>query len=172
MIKDLFKSFFAPASEINDDGVLIAWQFPEYEKFQRGKWWYVAAFVLVGALISYSLITLNFLFAVIILLVLFIAVMRHFQEPNKITIKVAIEGIEVGSNFYPYKELKSFWFVYQPPVVKKLYVDMHNSSRPLMIPLQDINPLKVREILNDYLLENLEADGESLTQMVSRMAKF
>lgn len=172
MVKDFFKSFLAPSSEVGDDGVLIAWQFPAYEKYQRGKWWFVAAFVLAGGLLVYSLITLNFLFAVIVLLIVFISVLRHFQEPDKITIKVAVEGIEVGGSFYPYKELNSFWFVYQPPVVKKLFVDPKNSGRPLVIPLQDINPLKVREILNDYLLENLDADGESLTQVVSRMAKF
>ena len=52
-----------------DNGeIFFSWEFPEYIKYSRTKWWYIGMGLLAGAIIIYALIVKNFLFALIIIM--------------------------------------------------------------------------------------------------------
>ena len=83
------------------------------------------------------------------------------------------DGIIIDTQFIPYKALKSFSIVYEPPVIKLLYLDFNSSVRKsLPVPLEDVNPIKVREILLNYIEENFERKEESFDETFERVLRL
>ena len=83
------------------------------------------------------------------------------------------DGIAVGSQFYEWSDIKNFRIVYQPPEVKKLYIDLKNNLlQDFSIPLEDQSPLMVRDILKKYLKEDLTKTEETLTDRLNRWLRI
>ncbi len=149
------------------------WEIDEYPQYQRNKTWYILMSIVTLALLTYSILTYNFLFAVVVVLLLFIVFFQHYQIPRKITIKITDQGVLAGNTFYPYKDLYSFWVVYNPPHVSSLYFDFISPSvRTIRFSLEDENPMEVREILKYFLLENFEKEEELIDDKLSRKLKL
>ncbi len=152
---------------------LISWNFPEFIKYERSRGWYVIALIIGGLLLLYAVVTVNFLFALIVIIVAVILFLKTSEEANNIEFTIYEAGIKVGEKFYEYKELKNFYLIYEPPEVKSLYLDFQSSLRPrLQIPLEDKNPVKVREILLDYLNEDLDKENEPISDGLGRILKL
>jgi hypothetical protein len=153
--------------------LLLEWSFDEYVQPQRGLAWYVvASLIFIGALI-YAILTKNFLFILILFLLVFVVVVRSRRPPLKIDLRIFEDGVQVGSRFYEWSELKSFRIVYEPPAVKRLYFDLRPFLLPdFSVPLEDQNPLKVREILKQYLPEDLSREYETLFDRLNRWLKI
>ena len=97
----------------------------------------------------------------------------HNKEPLEIEFKITQNGIEINNEKYSFKDLENFWVVYEPPHVKNLYFKFKASFKPtLIIPLLDKNPIKVREILKEYLLEDLDKESESNVESLARVFKI
>ena len=153
--------------------VLRYWIIPEYATHERGQLWYAVAGGAAALFISYALWTANFLFAIIVLLAAIIILVRHAERPPQLAVILYQDGMAVGQAFYSYQVLKSFWIIYEPPAVKTLYFDFQNAWRPrLPIPLQDENPLAVREVLLQYLPEDLSKEGEPTSDALSRWLRL
>ncbi len=152
---------------------ILSWTFPEYEKHQRGKYWYLSVFVLGSLLFVYCLKTSNFLFAIIIVMVGLILFFSHKNNPLKIKFSILKNGILLDDKFYPYLDLEGFWIVYDPPEVKRLYIIKNNIFKTYFsIPFKDISPLEIREILSQYLEEDLTKDGEAFSDAFGRIFKI
>ncbi len=152
---------------------VIEWEFPEYTPAIRTKKWYVLMILILLALIIYAILTDNFLFALIIVMFGIIIFINQRHEPQKIKITLSSQGIKLGEKEYPYSQLSNFWLIYNPPVVKNLYFIFKNSWRPhLSIPLTEQNPLEVRSFLRRYLPEDLEQEGEPLSDVLGRLFKI
>jgi len=158
----------------HDQGtVILEWSFPEFETYTRGTGWYVGAGGITLALIVYAIWTLNFLFAVMVLMVVVILFFHTIRPPLMVAFKMTEYGIHVGRHFYPYREIKNFWIIYQPPDVKNLYFIFQTFVRPrLSIPLMNRNPLKVRELLLQYLPEDIDRESEPTSETLSRWLKL
>ena len=149
------------------------WVIAEYTQHERGRSWYVVASLVAAGLLIWALITNNFLFAVLIMLTVIILLVRHSEMPPQLMVSVFEDGIQVGEGFYPFKDLKSFWIIYEPPEVKMLYFDFKNAWRPrLPIPLQDENPIEVRRLLLKYLEEDLSRESEPTSDALSRLLRL
>jgi len=172
MIRDTLQSLITRPLPSNIGEIHLNWQFPEYEKIDKTRNWYIGAIIVTVGLLIYSILTINFLFAIIVLLAIFMIVLRHYQAPRQVDIKIADQGIVLDGMFFPYQELKSFWFNYNPPQVKLLYLELHQSKKSFSIPLQNINPLKVRDILNSYIEENLAYQPEAGNDLWSKIVRF
>ena len=121
----------------------------------------------------YAVVTANFLFAVIVLMLGVIILLTTFKEPQRVEVHITTMGIVVGNTFYPYKDVKDFSIVYQPPQTKLLYVGLSSLLHPLLsIPLEEMDPNQVRERILSYALENLERKEESLTDQLRRLYKL
>ena len=161
------------AEEIDRGKVLAKWNFPEFEKAERSKAWYAGAFVVFSFLLIYSLLTVNFLFAVIIIISAIIIIMRNQAEPEQITATIAEDGLEVDGRFYDYDAIKYFYLIYKPPEIKNLYLEFKSVAKPrLIIPLQNQNPLEIRDILNRYLEENLAKEEEPASEAIRKLFKL
>lgn len=140
---------------------IISWKFPEFVKYQRGKLWYVIAGLIAGAVLLHAFITANFLFAVIVVLAAMLWVFQSRRNPEELELIIARKGIKVGNSFYQYNTFKNFWIIYNPPETKTLYLKFKNTIRPILsVELKDQNPLEIREILLQFLEEDLDKEDE------------
>jgi len=158
---------------INAGQKLFGWQVDEFVAHERsGRWYAVAAIVATGLLI-YAIATANYFFAVIILMAGILMLLNHFQGPEKLDVYLTTAGVVLGESLYEYKQIQSFAVVYQPPEIKNMYLFFGSIMQPpLSIPLEAADPNEVREILLNFLPENLEQDGERLTDTVRRVYKL
>ena len=152
---------------------LVEWEFQEYEKFPKHKKWFFGLGAIAGFFLIIAVFTFNFLFALIIILATLILMLHYNRDPLIVKFTITDLGIIMGDNFMPYKDLNRFWVVYDPPIVKKLYFQRKSGMYPtLIIPLQDINPLYVRDILLKNLKEDLTQEDESFAELVGRLLKL
>lgn len=153
--------------------VFANWTFPEYTKYKHSRRWYVWFSILMLGLLIFSLITLNFLFAVIIIIFAVVVFVHDVKEPMQMPFYIGERGIFLGRKFFDYKELKSFWLIYEPKEIKNLYFSPKNFIKPLLpIPLLDQNPLKIREFLLQYLEEDLDQEEEPISEQLGRRFKI
>lgn len=153
--------------------ILAEWKIPEYIKYQHFFGWYIVAFLLGGGFFIHAIINRNFLFAIIILLISLIVYLHERNTPAMIEFLMTEDGIVFGEKFYPYKSFESFWLVYEPPQIKTLYFTFKQMLRSeLPVHLEDQNPITIRNILLNYLPEDLEKEDEAVEEQLSRFFKI
>ncbi|MFA6146419.1 MAG: DUF5673 domain-containing protein [Patescibacteria group bacterium] len=151
----------------------LSWQFPEYIKYEREKSWYIIVGLISLGIIIYSIVTANILFVILLILFMTIITLHNRHEPMDVLCDIFEDGIAVGSQFYEWSDIKNFRIVYQPPDVKKFYIDLKNNLlQDFSIPLEDQSPLMVRDILKKYLKEDLSKTEETLTDRLNRWLKI
>ena len=162
--------------EFNPDELgesLVAWEVDEFPQHTRSRMWYILASLVSIGLIVYSVVTSNFLFAIIILMGGVLLFLSTFLKPERIPIVITSTGIVVGDMFYDYQSVRDFSIVYDPPDVKLLYLDFYALSHPLIsVPLEDVDPNIVRARLLTFCIENLNRNEEGLTDLVRRVYKL
>lgn len=160
--------------QINYGDEIIGWVVPEYDKHDRSKSWYIAASIAAVLLLVYSFWTANFLFAVIIIIASLVIIIHDGREPDLVRFSITDEGIVIGRKFHDFDEIKDFSIVYKPKQgVKNLYFEFKNALKHrLSIPLQDMNPLKIREELLKYLKEDLDRTGQPTSEGLAKLLKL
>jgi len=152
---------------------LASWNFPEYKKHNRNLLWYALVFSLAAGLLAYAILSINYLFAVFIILTGAVLILRHKNKPLTLKCQIKPAGLSLGKRFYAYGDLDSFWLIYQPPEVKSLYFSFKSKAKMrLSIPLGNQNPVKIREILLKFLPEDLTKEEEPLSETFARAAKL
>ncbi len=152
--------------------ILAEWTVPEYIKYERTLAWYIVAGGLAAVFFIHALAKSNFLFAIIIMLVCAIVYLHERRHPEDIEFMIVEGGVILGQTYYPYKELKSFWIIYEPPV-KLLYFGVdHTLRKELPIHLEEQNPLVIRKILLNYLEEDLEQEDEHTNEALARLMRL
>ncbi|MDP2692953.1 MAG: hypothetical protein Q8O88_04915 [bacterium] len=153
--------------------VKLEWTVQEYDRHQRGLFWYIFMITLGMILIVYGFMSNNFLFSLIIVLAAIILFIQSYQVPAQVLFRITELGVIVGNRFYTYNELKNFYIIYQPPETKTLFIEPKTGMRPVLrIPLLDQNPLDVRDAMNIFLDEDLEKESEPLTDLFARQWKI
>jgi hypothetical protein len=152
---------------------LLGWEVDEYPAHTRSRTWYILGAVVGVGLIVHAIATANFLFAVIILMIGIITLLSTFDRPDRVHVILTTTGVVLGNAFYPYQDIRNFSLVYDPPEVKVLYLDFHKPWLPLLsVPLEEVDPNRVRETLLPFCVENLDRTDESLTDVVRRLYKL
>lgn len=153
---------------------IIGWEIPEYDKHDRSKSWYIIATIAVIALLAYSFLTANFLFAVIIIVASLVIVIHDGREPDMVYFSITDEGVIIGRKFYDFDDIKDFAIVYKPKQgIKNLYFEFKSAVKHrLSIPLQDLNPLPIRDNLLRFLKEDLDRTDQSTSEGIAKMLKI
>jgi len=151
----------------------MEWQFPEFVQHPRSRAWYLLFMAAVIVFAATSIWTANYTFLMIIVLGTVIYVIRLRLKPPLVTFSIREEGVEISGRFYSWDEFKEYWILYKPPVVKKLFLEFKGTFRPALdISLENQNPLKVRQLFNEYLLENTSREQEPVSDQWARMLKL
>lgn len=149
-------------------GILHEWTIQEYERHERGTFWYVFMISIGLALVLYALATQNFLFALIIILFAIILFLQSHQEPLQVQFQITELGVIISRRFYTWSEFNNYYIIYEPPHVKTLFLDTASTLRPVLrVPLLDMNPNEIRHTLNQYLTEDVEKE-EPLSDRMAR----
>jgi len=160
-------------NNFQNGNVLLAWDYPEFVKYKRSKRWYIIALAVVALVLVYSVFSYNFLLAVIAIMAVMVFLMRERSMPRSIKFIIFDTGIEIAGAFFQYGQIKNFSIVYSPPEVKVLYLEFSSKIKPrYTIYLEDADPNKVREVLNEYLEEDLNRKGESFSDAIGRWLKI
>lgn len=149
------------------------WTMQEYERHQRGPWWYILVISLGLALVIYGIWDQNFLFSLIIILAAIILFLQSHLEAPPVQFMITELGVVVGTRFYSYSELEKFYLIYNPPEIKTLYMETQSTWRPtLRVPLLDQNPLALRQTLREFLPEDWEREEEPHADAAARRWKI
>jgi len=159
---------------IDDYGNILAlWEFPEFIKHERGKLWYLSFTVVFVALLVYSYYTDNILFAIILVMFAFLYLRLGKGDPQTMETAITEDGIFIGSKFMPYEEFANFYIIYYPPEVKNLYLQPKSILKNrIALPLENQNPIHIREILLQYLEEDLEKEEAPASEGISKILKL
>jgi len=157
----------------NTGRIVYEWHVKEYEKYDRDRRWYWIVGLVGVILLAYSMLSANYLFALIVVLAGIILFMQDMQEPFEVNFAIAEAGIIIGNRFYPYSEIKNFYIVYNPPEIKSLYfITSSILKHRLQVPLLDVDPMPIRELLNKFVEEDVDKEEEPLTDRFSRLFKL
>lgn len=151
----------------------LSWEVDEYPRYQRTVLWYVIAGLIGTGFLWYALATVNFLFALIVIIFAIVVLLSGTRESHRIRVALTEDGLEIGTRFHAWKDFQNFWLVYEPPAIKVLYLMPRSSFQPAFgVPLEDINPNAVRETLLAYTQEDMEREDEPLADALARMLKL
>ncbi len=151
----------------------LSWTFPEYTVPARKKGWYFTATLIFLVIFAYAILTANFLFGLIAVIIAIIIFLFQQKKPLAVQFSLHPKGVSLNNKDYSFKEFKKFWLLYEPPAVKNLYLDFKSALKPtLVIPLQNQNPVNIRQFLKQHLEEDLEKENEPLTETLARVLKI
>ena len=188
--KEELETFSQPLEEGVGE-VLASWEFPEHEKPERSRKWYLYFFLIMAGLVILSLFDFNItlfhyadqtfdisfaknpLFIIILVLFLIIYFYTERKDVQNIQIFFAEEGLILHNRFMPYDDFQSFYLIYHPPKIKNLYLQPKNHFKPLVIiPLEDQNPVAVRNLLLEFIEEDLEKEDIPASEGLTRVLKL
>jgi len=159
---------FKNSNDLSQQEILFSWNFPEYTKRDRSRLWYLVVGGLCLLILIYSIITVNVLFVAILVLAIFTVVFQYLQPAREIPVLISDFGVTVDKTFYAYRDLSGFSLIYSPPRVKYLYLEMKGKLRHnLPIHLAEVDPNQVREVLQNFLKEDLERKNEDFNETVA-----
>jgi hypothetical protein len=160
--------------ETNDFGDIYAtWEFSEHEKHQRSKVWYLIFGIIIVALFTYAYFDANPLLALIVILGMVTFIVSEFRGPDIHNCVITEDGLILGAVFYGYDEIKNFYIIFQPPKVKMLYIEPKGIWRQRVgIPLESQDPVAIRELLLEFLPEDMDKEDEPASDFIGRLFKF
>ncbi len=186
-----------PTVELEGDDYGIAimnWKIHEYPFYERDKRWYIlfAAFVVVLLFVALAPISVwptvltqapilrnfffassDYTFAILIVLIAVVVIANGKLRPLEVDFIITTEGFIIGQTFYDFETFKEFSIIFKPGEnLKILYLEYKTSFMPrLSIQLNEADPVRVREVLLDYLDEDLVRTDESNSDYFSRIFK-
>lgn len=132
----------------------IVWEAPEYLHQEKSRDWFIAFGIIALALFIVALLFKNTLFAIVIILSAFTAMLHAKRPPDTLTYEVNRVGIVINRRFYPYSFLYSFWVDRTDSHTPKLLITSKKMLLPMIIvPLGDQNPDVLRDFIANYLPE-------------------
>ena len=152
---------------------LLSWNFPEFTRYERSRGWYIGFFAFFVVCITIAFFITDLPFIGVLVLAALVIIIRLRRTPQLVSFIVHEDGVTIGDRNYTWSDFKHFWILYKPPHVKQLYLEFKSGIRPAHnISLEDQNPLKVREVLRDFLIEDIHREEEPLSEQLTRYFKI
>ncbi len=170
--KQNFEPLNQNPSQTDDGKALMSWRAPEYEQQEKSRGWFIGAGIIAALLIGASIWMRNYLLIIIVVLFAIVIYTLHKKEPLVLKIKLTEKGIRFGKKFYPYKNIENFWIIYDPPA-KTLNLKTTSTLFPqVSLQIQDQDPLRIRDLLLDYIEEDGEKTEETNGERLARRLKI
>ena len=156
---------------MSDKGEL-QWKVPEYPQYERGKLWYMIAGIVGVLLLIYSVVSGNFLFAVIVILGVLISLISSWRKPSLIDFRMSDDGVKIGEVFHPWDKFQSYWIVNEDGQ-KNLGLDLKNWLKTdLYLPIRGYSLRDVEKFVSKRLKKNRDRDEEPFSYLIGRKLKI
>jgi len=134
--------------------IIIRWQTKEFETYERSQQWYAVMALFLIAIIGYSVYMNSPVVAIVFILIGMLGYIHLNKEPRILDFAITDEGIIAGKELYEFENMHSFWIFYNPPQEKIISFHSKGYLLPFVhVPLGSEDPLKIRELLLNYLPE-------------------
>ncbi len=164
----------------------ISWKFPDWERKERGRRWYILAGIFIAICLFASFFDIknwrpvfmgynsNFLFALIIVLAGIVMFINERRDPLEIEFFADGDGVQIGEKFYDYDILKDFSILYKPKdSLARLYFEFKNPVRPrISLAIEEQDPIAIRNFFLRYLPEDLERLNEPLSEQLTKVLRL
>ena len=151
---------------------LLQWKISERHIHERGMLWYFVVGIIAVVFLSYAVSSHNFLFAFIIIMFGVILATHSLRPVVEYEVTIAEKGIKLGEKFYPWKELKQFWITQEAPAIKTLHLEFSGFRPRLPIPMEELEPDQIRELLSGRIAENTDNTEEPISDWLARILKI
>lgn len=143
-----------PKTKKPDPSKSLFWEVPESHSAYNKKKTNLFSVILLLAGILTIILAKEYLFGTFLSLCAIIAFVLNSKNIKIDSVRIDRKGITINDTLYVFPELKSFWIIYNPGGEKSIILESRKWYLPLTyIPLIEADPLAVRNILIQYLLE-------------------
>jgi hypothetical protein len=151
----------------------FVWQAPEFLEKQRRTDWYWALGIISVSIAVTAILFNNILFAIFIVIAFLTVLIHGSIKPRFIEIVISQDGVLVGSNFWPYSSLSSFWFEDFFDQRRIIFGTKSIVNPTFYILLPEINKTEEKELksfLSQYIEE--KKTEESLSEKIMEYLGF
>lgn len=150
----------------------LVWTAPSHIQPRRSPSWYLFFILISLGLVAYAVYTQSILTGITFGMIIVIVLVLSTRGGELTTYKITKTGISVGNTSYPFKVIKKFWIVYNPPEVKtvNLETSAYLNNR-VIIQLGKQDPVTVKLVLSKYLPEDLDKE-EHFSETLARRLKI
>ena len=134
--------------------------------------WYILFTIVAGGLLVFGFFSDSLITILICGLIVLLGFIYSHRKPRVMHHELTATGIVLGDTIYPYKNIKTFWIIYEPPHIKTLnlettaYLNSH-----VVVQLGNQDPVMVKLFLKNFLEEDLNRE-ESFVDLISRKLKI
>ncbi|MDD4351397.1 MAG: hypothetical protein PHU71_00225 [Candidatus Gracilibacteria bacterium] len=158
-------------AEQNNSKALWQWETFVSPHHSRGLWWHVGVGIITLGLVAYAVFYEESWSMAAVMGLLGLMVFLYSKEaPRKVSITISEAGVDFDNKFYSYQDCKSFWIL-QEGSYQALCLDLAKSRKTLTLPLEEISPDEIRELLLKHLPENSKGH-ELFVDKWARRLKF
>jgi hypothetical protein len=133
---------------------LLSWRAPEHIHVRPNQRAVMIATVGLALIVAYAVYTNSPLMAITFILIGIVGYLFITRDPREFEFTITNKGIVIGRTLYAFDDLHSFWIFDEPPL--EGVVSLHTSGllAPFLhLPLGEIAPEEVREVLSAFLPE-------------------
>jgi len=132
----------------------IKWKSLEYEHTEKNSEWFWSLGLLGIAGAFASIMLNNVLFAIFILIAVFVLALYASRTPDEVHFTISQRGLQIDDKFYPYKTMKSFGIEEMEGHTPKLIMESKKLfTFDIIVPLKDVDIDEVQDFLLDFLIE-------------------
>jgi len=152
---------------------VFAWQHDNYVYYPKNRNWYIVSFLVLIFAVAWTIWVENYFFGAFLVLFYFLIILLDHRPPEAVEFVITPAGIKSGNNFYFWREISDFYIVYQPGGLKNLYFEFNNIlNGRLVIPLNDQDPIAIRNFLLKYIKEDFDREVEPISERLRRYLKL
>jgi hypothetical protein len=150
-------------NENEDSGIgkiLHQWSAPEFEVYEKSARWYLLFAFFIALMVTYALYTNGPIMAITFILIGIVGYIYLQKDPRIITFSITTKGVTADKEMYLYENIHSFWVFYDPHHTRTISLHTKASMLPYVhIPIQDENPVELRELLIQNIPEIKQDPG-------------
>lgn len=150
---------------------LLAWTAQTQPELERGKRWYTVAGVTIVGLAAYGILTGQWTFTLVVLLMAGMYVLTHRSPPLTATIAITERGILFNDAFISYSDLEDFWLLQGASYIELRFARKKRLAPEIVIQLGDQDHQVVRSTLQQFLPERSD-QRERLLDTIIRICKL
>ncbi|MFZ1654955.1 MAG: hypothetical protein WAT84_03955 [Candidatus Moraniibacteriota bacterium] len=133
---------------------LLSWRAPEHIHVRPNPRGLMVSTVLLALIIAYAIFTNSPIMAITFFLIGIVGYLFLTRDPREFEFAVTSKGILGGKTLYAFEDIHSFWIYDEPPLEGVLSLHSNGIISPYIhIPIGDVPPEELRDLLLDYVLE-------------------